>query len=132
MYTVAQWAMPHLLQCKDSHRPAFLVTSGTLYKDPYPEFFSLSACKAAQYNMVHSLHKEFRPRGIHCGIVVVGGEIDDKSVVTNARNIAEETWKFYTQPPKGEGDLDVVVVDPAHLEHVRQYLESLKQQEQAA
>lgn len=119
MYRIAQWAMPQLLRHKDSHKPSFLCTSGMLYKDPFPQMFSLAACKAAQYSVVHSLHKEFEPKGVHCGLIVVGGRVNDESKVTNARNVAEETWKLYDQR-RGSGDLDTVMVDPDYLQHVKQ------------
>lgn len=110
--------MPKLLKVKDTHKPAFLVTSGMLYKSPFPAMFSLAACKAAQYNMVHSLHKEFEPKGVACGLIVVGGRVSDESKVTNARNCAEETWKLFSQE-RGQGDLEVVMMDPAYLEHIK-------------
>lgn len=83
---------------------------------PVSQMFSLAACKAAQYSVVHSLHKEFEPKGVHCGLIVVGGRVNDESKVTNARNVAEETWKLYDQQ-KGQGDLDVVMLDPDCLSH---------------
>lgn len=119
MYKVAQWAMPQLLHQRDSLKPAFLVTSGLLYKDPFPQMFSLAASKAAQYSVVHSLHKEFESKGVHCGVIVVGGRVQDSSKVTNARNIAEETWKLYDQQ-RASGDLDVVMLDPDYLNHIKQ------------
>lgn len=119
MYKVAQWAMPQLFQHKELYKPAFLCTSGMLYKDPFPAMFSLAACKAAQYNLVHSLHKEYEPKGVHCGLIVVGGRVSDASKVTNARNCAEETWKLYDQP-KGTGDLEVIMLDPDYLNHIKQ------------
>lgn len=111
--------MPQLLQHKDSHHPAFLVTSGMLAKDPFPQMFSLAACKAAQYSVVHSLHKEFGPKGVRCGLIVVGGRVSDESKVTNARNVAEETWQFYNQE-KGKGGLEVEMLDPDYLNHIKQ------------
>lgn len=120
LYTVAEWAMPQLVKVAEqgSHSPAFLVTSGLLYKDPFPALFSLASGKAAQYNLTHSLHKEFEPKGVHCSLIVVGGRVADESEVTNARNIAEEAWKLYSQP-KGKGELEVVMLDPAYLEHIK-------------
>lgn len=100
-----------------SHKPAFLVTSGLLYKDPFPALFSLATCKAGQYNLVHSLHKEFEPKGVHVASIVVGGRVADDSEVTNARNVAEEAWKLYSA--KGDGKLDVTMLDPAYLEHIK-------------
>lgn len=94
------------------------MTSGMLAKDPFPAMFSLAACKAGQYNLVHSLHKEFEPKGVHCGVIIIAGTVSDASKVTNARNIAEETWTAFMQP-KGTGKLEVVLEDPAFSEHVK-------------
>lgn len=112
--------MPQLLKTasSDKYTPSLLVTSGMLAKDPAPAMFSLAACKAGQYNLTHSLHKEFEPKGVHCGVIVIGGKVADESKVTNARNIAEEAWKLFSQP-KGSGKFEVVMEDPAYLEHVK-------------
>lgn len=112
--------MPQLLKlaASDSHSPSILVTSGMLAKDPFPAMFSLAACKAGQYSLVHSLHKEFEPKGVHCGLIVIGGTVSDKSKVTNARNIAEEAWKIFSQP-KGKGNLETMMEDPDYLEHTK-------------
>lgn len=42
MLMVAQWAMPQLVAAgkKEYYTPAFLVTSGGLYKNPFPAFVS--------------------------------------------------------------------------------------------
>lgn len=63
---------------------------------------------------MHSLHKKFGPRGVHCGLIFVGGTVSDDSIVTNARNIAEEIWKMAGQGER-EGDLEVILVDPGAL-----------------
>lgn len=44
MLMVAQWAMPQLVAAgkKEYYTPAFLVTSGGLYKNPFPAFVSHS------------------------------------------------------------------------------------------
>ncbi|KAH0172303.1 NAD(P)-binding protein, partial [Aureobasidium melanogenum] len=75
LYAVAKWAMPKLIgtaELSDTKTPSFIVTSGMLAKDPFPAMFSLAACKAGQYNLVHSLHKEYESKGVHCALVVVG------------------------------------------------------------
>jgi hypothetical protein len=113
--------MPKLLDLTSSNTnttPSFVTTSGMLAKDPFPAMFSLAACKGGQANLVHSLHKEFEPQGVHCPLIVVGGAVKDESAVTNARNIAEETWKVFKEP-KHEGKFEVLLLDPAYLEHVK-------------
>lgn len=104
---------------KRDSNPAFIVTSGLLYKDPAPAMFSLAACKAAQYNLVHSLHKAYEPEGVRCVVIVVGGTVADESKVTNARNIAEQAWNLYSREKGERGELDVVMMDPAFEEHVK-------------
>lgn len=107
-YAVAQWAIPKLLAVKDTHKPAFLCTSGSIYKDPIPEVFSLAACKAAQHNLVHSMHKKYKEEGVYCGLVAVGGVVADENPQCNAENIANKTWDLYEK----RNDLEVEVVDP--------------------
>ncbi|KAK4494929.1 hypothetical protein PRZ48_014285 [Zasmidium cellare] len=117
LYIVAQWALAKLVSFAESNpsaTPAFLVTSGGLYKNPYPALFSLAAGKAAQYNLTNSLHKEFEPKGVHCALIVVQGVVADDAKVTTARNIAEEAWKLRGYP-RGEGKLDVVITDPDYV-----------------
>ena len=112
--------MPQLLKTaeSDGKTPSFLVTSGMLGKDPAPPMFSLAACKAGQYNFTHSLYKEFEPKGVHCVVIVIGGKVSDNSKLTTPRNIAEEAWKASSQP-KGKGELEVMMLDPAYAEHVK-------------
>jgi short-subunit dehydrogenase len=121
LYTIANWAMPKLLEVATFDKtktPSLLVTSGMLAKDPFPAMFSLAACKAGQYNLVHSLHKEYEPKGVHCGLVVVGGSVNEKAAVTNPRNVAEETWKLFCQA-QGSGKLELLLIDPAYNDHVK-------------
>ncbi|CAD0085742.1 unnamed protein product [Aureobasidium vineae] len=106
-YAIAQWAIPKLLQVKGNLKPAFLCTSGSIYKDPLPEVFSLSVCKAGQHNLVHSMHKKFKDEGVYCGLVVVGGVVADENPECNAENIANKTWALYEK----RDDLEVEIID---------------------
>lgn len=143
MLMVAQWAMPQLVAAakKEYYTPAFLVTSGGLYKNPFPAFvshplplytqkkktkpknqpkkkqFSLASCKAAQYNLLHSLHKEYGPKGVHCAALVVEGKVSEEAQVTTPKNIALEAWKLFEEPAPGE--LDATIQDPDYLEWVK-------------
>ncbi|SMQ47446.1 unnamed protein product [Zymoseptoria tritici ST99CH_3D7] len=119
MLTVSQWAMPKLVEAAKTEKstPSFLVTSGGLHKNPFPQFFSLASCKAAQYNLTHSLHKEYGPKGVHSAAIVVEGRVSDEAKVTTARNIAKEAWKLYQQP--ATGDLDVSIQDPDYLAFIK-------------
>lgn len=120
LYTVARWALPRLIDSPASAgiTPSIIVTSGTLAKEAYPAMFSLAACKAAQYSLVQSSHKEFEPKGVHCALTIIAGTVSDESKVTNARNIAQEIWAIIKQP-RGNGKLEVVIEDPAYLEHIK-------------
>jgi hypothetical protein len=92
-----------------------LVTSGGLAKNPRPTHFSLAAAKAAQYNYVWSLYKQFSQEGVHCALIVVQGHVSDKAEVTTPRHIAEVTWDLAKQDNDGKGwDLDVDILDPAY------------------
>ena len=98
LYTVSQWSIPKFLENKQreptAYKPALFVTSGGLYKDPFPGLFSLAACKAAQYNLTHSLHKAYGRHGIHCALIVVEGAVNDNAKVTTAGHIAENTFEL--------------------------------------
>ena len=89
-----------------------------LAKDPFPAMFSLAASKAGQYSLVTSLHKEYEPRGVHCGLIIIGGTVSDDSKITNPRNIAEEAWKMFSQL-SGKGELEVMLADPEYSDHVK-------------
>ena len=113
--------MPYLqklAQSSPSSKPAFLVTGGLLYEEPFPQLFSLATCKAAQFNLVHSLYKEFGPKGVHCATVVVGGVVRDDAKVTTAAKVAEEFWSVYSQT-KGNWQMSVKVLDPDYDEMIR-------------
>lgn len=98
----ARWAIPLLLRQAQSHtqgdwKPSLLVTSSLLPVDPIPELFALSMVKAAQANLVKSLVKAFTARGVHIGLVVVGGIVSSDAPALNPINIAEQAWKLFAQ-----------------------------------
>ncbi|GME24785.1 putative short-chain alcohol protein [Neofusicoccum parvum] len=99
LYTTAQWAMPQLLEITNdpSKKPSLLVPNSMLHNDPWPQLFSLSLSKAAQYNLTHSLAREFGPQGVHCALVKVCAQITDDQEYCNPTNIAERTWDLFTQ-----------------------------------
>ncbi|KKY14751.1 putative major facilitator superfamily [Diplodia seriata] len=116
LYTVAQWIIPRFLHdmAKGStheagYKPTLLVTGGFLHRDPYPPLFSLSAVKAAQYNLVCTFHKMFRSSGIHCAMILVGGFVSPKAERTNPKNIAEKAWTLYEQGPDAR---EIEIVEP--------------------
>lgn len=116
LHMLAQWAIPQLVEtAKDaSAKPCFLVTSGGLAKNPRQTHFSLAMAKAAQYNYVWSLHKEYTPQGVHCALIVVQGLVKDTAEVTTPRHIAEVTWDLAQQDKATGWDLDVDIIDPQY------------------
>lgn len=84
---------------------------------PKKNQFSLASCKAAQYNLLHSLHKEYGPKGVHCAALVVEGKVSEEAQVTTPKNIALEAWKLFEEPAPGE--LDATIQDPDYLEWVK-------------
>lgn len=74
-----------------------LLTGGGLALEPYPDWASLGAGKAALRNLAIGLHKELKPDGIHvaiiaiCGIVEPGGPLDPRS-------IADLYWDVHAEP----------------------------------
>ncbi|KAF4545038.1 Short-chain alcohol protein [Lasiodiplodia theobromae] len=111
LYTVAQWIMPRFLNdmAKGRYKPTLLVTGGFLHREPYPPLFSLSAVKAAQYNLVCTLHKMFRKSGVHCAMILVGGFVSLEAERTNPKNIAERAWELYEQSPDVR---EIEIVEP--------------------
>ncbi|GME30835.1 Short-chain alcohol protein [Neofusicoccum parvum] len=114
LYTVAQWIIPRLVRLaqdgdKASYRPSLLVTGGFLHRDPYPPLFSLSAVKAAQYNLVCTLHKVFKSSGVHCAMILVGGFVSAEAQQCNPKNIAEKAWDLYEQGPDVR---EIEIVEP--------------------
>ncbi len=73
-----------------------LITGGGLGLEPYPDWASLSAGKAALRSYTLALHKALSPEEIHvaviaiCGIVEVGGPFDPD-------RIAEEYWQLHAE-----------------------------------
>lgn len=73
-----------------------LITGGGLGLEPYPDWASLSAGKAALRSYTLALHKALSPEEIHvaviaiCGIVDVGGLFDPDQ-------IAEEYWQLHAE-----------------------------------
>ncbi|KAL1625121.1 hypothetical protein SLS56_007466 [Neofusicoccum ribis] len=80
-----------------SKKPSLLVPNSMLHNDPWPQLFSLSLSKAAQYNLTQSLAREFGPQGVHCALVKVCAQITDDQEYCNPTNIAERTWDLFTQ-----------------------------------
>lgn len=121
MYIALQWAVPHLLKEASSNKgskPAFLSTSGGLYKDPFPNFFSLSAVKAAQFNIMHSMSKAYAKKGVHFASVPISALVSPDAKVGTPQHIAETHWSLYEQG--ADGDLSKEVEDPDYYPTLQQ------------
>lgn len=118
--------MPKLLEAaKGSYNPAFLTTSGGLYREPEHFLFSLSAGKAGQYNMMESFHKKYEPQ-IHFASISVRGIVSDEAKVTNPRAVGERFYKFYEQKKGTKGQVSVELDDPDYNDQVRAFGKSLE------
>lgn len=113
LYVTLQWAVPQLLNASkvEDLNPAFLVTSGGLYYEPFPFLFSLAAAKASQYNLMYSFHEKFEP-AIHFASIPVTGLVSDDAKVTTASAVAEQFWQLYSQPKGTKGKRSVEMTDP--------------------
>jgi hypothetical protein len=111
LLTTANWALPQqakLAQKDASRKPCLLVTSGSLYKDPFAPYFALSLCKAAQHNLTMSLNQAYAKQGVHVAAVVVHGMVRPESEYFNPRRIGEAFWALYEQGVEG-GEKEVWV-----------------------
>jgi NAD(P)-dependent dehydrogenase (short-subunit alcohol dehydrogenase family) len=54
--------------------------------------------KAAQRNMTQSLAKVYGPKGVHIGMVLVGGPVDPAHITLSPSNIASRTWGLFEEP----------------------------------
>jgi len=125
LYTVAKWALPHLTslaKVSPSSKPALLVTSGGLYKDPFAPYFSLSMAKAAQHSLTMSLAQEFGKQGVHVAAIVVHGLVKPESEFFSPRVIAEVFWKLYEQGAE-KGEREVWVRAPEGDKKSKEWME---------
>lgn len=109
------WSLPQLTtlaSASKNYKPTILVTSGGLYSRPSPAIFSLSCAKAAQFNLIASIHEDYKPQGIHACLVPVSGMIRDNSKVTTPRAVAETMWILYQEGR--DGRLSVEMHDPEY------------------
>ncbi|KXT03266.1 hypothetical protein AC578_4755 [Pseudocercospora eumusae] len=107
LYVIAQWAIP-LLRKGQTSSPSLIVTSSALPEDPIPVFLSLSAVKASQQNIVHSLRAVFG-KDVHIGVIKVAGPVSPDEENLNPTNIARQTVAFYERP-REQWDSDAVML----------------------
>ncbi|KXJ85551.1 hypothetical protein Micbo1qcDRAFT_221969 [Microdochium bolleyi] len=109
LYIVAQRYIPHLLTLASqdpSGRPALIVTSSDLPKEPNPGVFALSLVKAAQRNLMQSLAMTYGGKGVHLGVINVGGPVSRDHEVWNPDNIADKTWDW-CEAARGRASFEV-------------------------
>lgn len=105
LYVTAQRYVPHLVELAgaapaaddDLLLPSFIVTSSDLPQDPQPFVFALSVAKAAQRNLVQSLHKTYSSEGkVNIGLINVRGPVSPEHETWNPTNIADKTWAWFS------------------------------------
>ncbi|MEM7278875.1 MAG: SDR family NAD(P)-dependent oxidoreductase [Pseudomonadota bacterium] len=74
-----------------------LITGGGLGLEPYPNWASLSAGKAALRSYAISLHKALADENIHVAVIAVCGIVEPGSQFDPDR-IAEEYWRLHAEP----------------------------------
>lgn len=86
-------------------KPALIVTSSMLPKEPIPQLFVLSLAKAAQLNLVQSLQLTYGSQGVFIGVINVAGQVSPSDPVRNPDNIAAKTWEWF----EAGKDFEVVI-----------------------
>ncbi|KAM0144699.1 hypothetical protein ACHAP3_000731 [Botrytis cinerea] len=98
LYTTACWAIPILNKKSVEEKPSLLITSSLLWKDPYPEYFSLSLSKASQRNLAQSLVATYPD--VHIALLNVAGHVSPEHKYLNPPAIAQKFWDLYQQEKK--------------------------------
>ncbi|RDW79473.1 7-alpha-hydroxysteroid dehydrogenase [Coleophoma cylindrospora] len=112
----SQAVLPRLLkgtsQSELKHPPTLLFTGATASLKSSAKFSSFAVAKFATRALAQSLAREFGPRGVHVGHVVIDGVIDlptSKEYLKDAgpdakidpASIADTYWYLHTQPRSG-------------------------------
>jgi NAD(P)-dependent dehydrogenase (short-subunit alcohol dehydrogenase family) len=93
-------------QMKGNKEAAIILTGGGLATDPYFEFASLGAGKAALRNLAMSMAQEGAKLGIRVATITIKGMIK-KGTYFDPEKISLEIWKIYKNKPKRK-DAEVV------------------------
>jgi short-subunit dehydrogenase len=108
---------------RQRQRGTILITGGGLALEPYPDWGSLAAGKAALRNVAINLHKQLLPEGIHVAIVAVCGIICPSGPF-DPQQIAETYWQLHQQP-LDDADRELVYLpageDPYYNDPDRNY-----------
>ena len=110
LYSISSRYLPHLsaVAASDtSAKPALITTSSMLPHHPMPPYFSLSLVKAAQRNLMQSLHLTYAPQGVHVGVINVGGPVSEEQEAWNPANIAEKAWNWFDK--EGKESFEVLI-----------------------
>ncbi|KAF2993112.1 hypothetical protein E8E13_001481, partial [Curvularia kusanoi] len=110
LHLVTQHYLPRLssLSSTKDLKPALLVTNSHLPWDPVPQLLSLSLVKAAQRTQILALHREYKDKGVHCGLINVQGVVDPKNAVLSPKNIAAEAFAFWQKGVGGGVEINLV------------------------
>ena len=81
---------------RERSRGTILITGGGLALEPYPEWTSLSAGKAALRSYAIALHKALTPDDIHVAVIAVCGIVEPNGPFAPDR-IAEEYWRLHEE-----------------------------------
>ena len=112
MYVTAQETVPLLSQSgSPSCRPAFIVTNSHLPESPAPEVLILSVVKAAQQNMVQSLHAAFGEK-IDFAVVKIKGTVGTQDGHIRAEKVAERVVDVYQKASEGKKGKVLIEIDP--------------------
>lgn len=82
---------------RDRKRGTIIFTGGGLALEPYPEWTSLAAGKAALRAYALALHKEMAAEDVHVAVVAVCGIIEANTSFDPGR-IADIYWQLHAQP----------------------------------
>lgn len=77
-------------------RGTIILTGGGLALEPYPEWASLAAGKAALRSFAIALHKEVAAEGVHVAVIAICGIIETGSLFDPDR-ITEVYWSLHAQ-----------------------------------
>jgi NAD(P)-dependent dehydrogenase (short-subunit alcohol dehydrogenase family) len=112
LYNISSRYLPYLStlpEADPSSHPALIITSSALPHHPIPQYFALSLVKAAQRNLVQSLHLTYAPQGVHVGVINIGGPVSPDHDAWNPTNIAEKTWGWFDGVKTKGGSFEVVI-----------------------